>query len=193
MNLTERIKNILLKPKEEWQVIDTESTTVADLYKGYIVPLAAIGPVASIIGFSVIGMSLPFVGTWRVPVTTAISSAVVQYALSLVGVYGVALIVDALASTFSGQKNILQALKVITYAYTAAWLAGIFTIIPALSILGIVGLYSLYLLYLGLPVLMKVPQDKAIGYTIAVTIVTIVVFVIIGAVSSTFIRYPGLP
>ncbi|MGQ2933191.1 MAG: YIP1 family protein, partial [Sphingopyxis sp.] len=43
-------------------------------------------------------------------------------------------------------------------------------------------LYGLYLLYLGLPVLMKVPQDKALGYTVVVVIVYIVLFLIVGAV-----------
>jgi hypothetical protein len=193
MNITERIKNILLKPKEEWPVIDTESTTVADLYKTYIVPLAAIGPVASIIGMSVIGISVPFAESWRVPITTSITSAVISYVLNLAGVYVLALVVDALAPTFSGQKNNMQALKVVAYAFTAAWLAGVFQVIPMLAILGIVGLYSLYLLYLGLPVLMKVPPEKALGYTITVIVAGVVVFVVIGVVSSMFIRYPGIP
>ena len=49
---------------------------------------------------------------------------------------------------------------------TAAWLAGVFVILPALSILSILGLYSFYLYYLGLPKLMKAPADKALVYTI---------------------------
>jgi hypothetical protein len=43
--LIARVKGILLTPKTEWPVIAGESTTVADLYKGYIVWLAAIPPI----------------------------------------------------------------------------------------------------------------------------------------------------
>jgi hypothetical protein len=190
MNLVERVKGILLKPKQEWQTISGETTTIPELYKTYIIILAAIGPVASIIGMSIVGISLPFVGSFRIPITTSIASAAVHYILTLVGVYILALIIDALAPTFLGEKNINQAFKVATYSYTPGWLVGIFTIIPVLSILGILGLYGLYLLYLGLPVLMKSPQEKSLGYTVAVIVAAIIIFVVIGVVSRAFISYP---
>ncbi len=193
MNPVDRIKGILLKPKEEWQTISGETTTIPELYKGYIIILAAIGPVASIIGMSIVGISLPFAGSFRVPITTSIVYAVAHYVLTLVGVYILALIIDALATTFSGVKNMNQAFKVATYSYTPAWLVGIFIIIPALSVLGILGLYSLYLLYLGLPVLMKSPQKKSLGYTVAIIVASIIIFVVIGIVSRSFISYPTPP
>ena len=190
MNLIERVKGILLKPKEEWQTISGETTTIPELYKTYIVILAAIGPVASIIGMSIVGISLPFVGSFRIPITTSIASAVVHYILTLVGVYILALIIDALAPTFSGEKSIIQAFKVATYSYTPGWVVGVIAIIPALSILGILGLYGLYLLYLGLPILMKSPKEKSLGYTIAVIIAAIVIFGVISYISHVFISYP---
>lgn len=192
MDLVERAKRILLQPGQEWRVINAEAATTADLYRSYIVPLAAIGPVASIIGMSVVGLSVPSFGTYRVSFGAAISRALVSYALTLAGVYVLAMIINALAPTFAGEKSEIQALKVATYASTAAWLAGVFGLIPALSILGILGLYSIYLLYLGLPILMKAPQEKALGYTAVVLIAAIVVFAVIGIVSAAFIRYPSL-
>ncbi len=191
MSIVERVKGILLKPNEEWQTIAGETTTIAELYKTYIMILAAIGPVASIIGMSLVGISLPFAGSFRIPITTSIASAVVSYILTLGGVYVLALIIDALAPTFTGEKNMNQAFKVATYSYTPGWLAGIFTIIPALSILGILGLYGLYLLYLGLPVLMKSPHEKSLGYTVAVIVAAVIIFVVIGIVSRAFITFPA--
>jgi hypothetical protein len=190
MNIVDRIKGILLKPKEEWQTISGETTTIPELYKTYIIILAAIGPVASVIGMSIVGISLPFVGSFRIPITTSIASAVAHYILTLVGVYILALIIDALAPTFLGEKNLNQAFKVATYSYTPGWIVGIFALIPALSILGILGLYGLYLLYLGLPILMKSPQEKSLGYTVVVILAAIIIFVVIGVVSRTFISYP---
>lgn len=191
MDLVERAKKILLQPTQEWQVINTEAATTAGLYKNYIVPLAAIGPIASLIGMSIIGISLPFVGgTYRVPLGTGISHAVVHYVMTLVGVYVLALIINALAPTFAGEKNDIQALKVATYASTAAWVAGVFALIPALSVLSILGLYSLYLLYLGLPLLMKAPREKALMYTGIVVVAAIIVFAVISVISGAFVRYP---
>jgi hypothetical protein len=190
MNVS-RIKGILLSPSQEWEVISGEAATIPDLYKGYIVILAAIGPIASIIGLSIVGASLPFVGSFRVPITTSVISAVVNYVLTLAGVYVLALIIDALAPTFGGEKNINQAFKVATYSYIPGWLVGIFTIVPALGVLGILGLYGLYLLFLGLPLLMKSPQEKSLGYTIAVIVAAVVIFMVIGMVSHAFISSPA--
>jgi len=187
MNLLDRVKSILLTPREEWPVIEAEPATPAELYKEYIIPLAAIGPVAMAIGALVFGYHA-FGMSYRPPVGTLLSSAIVTFLLTLGGVYVLALIIDALAPHFGGTSNQIQALKVAAYASTASWVAGIFGLIPALSWLGILGLYSLYLLYLGLPVLMKAPEDKAAGYTGVVVIAAIVLFLVIGLVAGTFMQ-----
>jgi hypothetical protein len=191
MALVDRVKGILLSPVTEWQVIDGETTTPGALYAGYIAPLAAIGPIAQVIGYSVFGVRVPFTGTvMRMPIGSAVTGAVVRYVLMLVAVYLLALLIDALAPTFGGTKSQIQALKVAAYSSTAGWVVGIFALIPALQVLGILGLYSLYLLYLGLPVLMKSPKEKALGYTAVVIIAAIVLFMIIGVVAARFMVMP---
>ena len=103
-----------------------------------------------------------------------------------------ALIADTLAPNFGGQKHQIQALKVATYASTASWLSGIFLMLPGLRMLGLLGLYSLYLLFLGLPALMKAPEDKALGYTAVVIICAVVLFVVVGQISSRLTGYGGM-
>jgi hypothetical protein len=185
MNLVARAKALLLTPAAEWAVIDGEPTTPADLYTQYIIPLAAIGPIARFIGFTLIGIHVPFTGvTYRTPIVRGVIGSVVSYLLALAGVYVLAVIIDALAPNFQGTANRIQALKVAAYSSTAAWLAAVFAVLPALSILGILGLYSIYLLYVGLPILMKSPVEKAGSYTVVVILVAIVLFMIIGMVGS---------
>lgn len=190
MNLVERVKRILLSPRTEWEVIDAEPTAPAALYTGYIMPLAAIGPIAQVIGYSVFGIRVPFMDTYRVPIGSAITSAIAAYVLTLIATYVLALIIDALAPTFNGQRSQIQALKVAAYSSTASWVAGVFALIPGLRFLGILGLYSLYLLYLGLPVLMKAPREKAMGYTVVVILAAIVLFIVIAMIASQFMVIP---
>jgi hypothetical protein len=193
MNVIERAKGIILNPKKEWETIAGEAGNIGELYKDYVVILAAIGPVASVIGMALIGISLPVFGTIRVPIGSALGSAVVHYVLTLAGVYGLALIIDGLAPTFSGEKNLTQAFKVAVYSSTPAWIGGVFVLIPMLGILGmLLGLYGLYVLYLGLPVLMKSSKEKSMLYTIAVIVAAVVIFLVIGAISHTFIPSPRL-
>ena len=187
MNLVDRVKKLLLTPKQEWAVINGEQHTVASLYTQYVMILAAIPAVCSFIGFSIVGYS-GFGATYRIPMAAGVASMVLNYILGLGAVYVIALVIDALAPNFGGEKNFLQALKVAAFFPTASWVAGILGIIPALAILQILGgLYSLYLLYTGLEPLMKVPEDKSIAYTVVVVIVAIVLMVVISTLAALVI------
>ncbi|WP_395943511.1 Yip1 family protein [Brevundimonas sp.] len=178
--LIARIKGIILQPKAEWLRIDGEFATTKSLFTKYAMILAAIGPICSLIG----GQILPVFGT-PMPIIGALLVAAVSYVLSLVAVYVLGLVINALAPSFGGTQDSTQAMKVAVYSWTAAWLVGVFGIIPMLGILAILGLYSFYLLYLGLPILMKVPAEKAVGYFVVTVILGIVLTVIINTIVYT--------
>jgi hypothetical protein len=182
MNLVERAKNILLTPAKEWAVIKGEKLTIADMFTKYAMLLAAIPAVAGFIGYSLIGVSYGF-GTFRVPIGTALVWAILQYILSLAGVFLIAFIMDTLAPTFGCTKDMVAAVKIVVFSYTAAWVAGILNIIPSLGILvGIASIYSLYLMYMGLQIVKDVPKDKMVGYFVVTIIAAVVVFVVIGMI-----------
>lgn len=181
-SLVSRVKYILTRPKFEWPVIDAESATIKGLFTSYAVILAAIPAVSTIVGQIAFGH--------RGLVGPVLAGAL-SYVLSLLSVYVLGLIIDALAPTFGGTKNPVKAMQVAVYSMTAAWVAGVLNIIPTLGWLaGLVGLYGFYLMYLGLPVLMKTAADKALGYTIVVVVAAIIlnaiVFAIVGAVIASF-------
>lgn len=177
MNLVERVKAIITTPKTEWPVIATEPGDAGYLFPNYVAILAAIPAVCGLIGAVLLG----------VPILFALVGAVLKYLLTFVAIYIVAMIVDALAPTFGGQKNFSSALKVTVYSYTPYWLAGIFTLIPGLRFLTILGLYGLYLLYLGLPPLIRCPEDKAIGYAATIVVCAIVLIIVISLILGTVI------
>jgi hypothetical protein len=181
--LIARAKAMLVSPKTEWPVVSQEPATAAGIYTGYVLILAAIPAVLGFLKMSVIG-SGGFGFSYHVGLGFGITTMVVSYAMSILGVFILALIVDALAPNFGGEKNSLQALKTVAYAYTAAWIAGLGQILPFLGFLIALagGIYSIYLLYLGLPHTMKSPPDKAGGYTAVIVLVAIVVYFVIGLV-----------
>ena len=185
MDLQTRAVNILTQPKTEWTVIASETTDAATLYKSYIMILAAIPPVAGYIGMTVFGISLPLMGRYRVGVVQGFTAAVVQYVLSLAGVFVASLVIDKLAPTFKSQSNSMQALKLVAYASTASWLAGALGLLPALAPLAIIGgLYGIYLFYLGVAPLMRTPNDQIIPYIVVSALVVIVVMFVTGVVAT---------
>ena len=182
-SLIDRAKAIILSPNTEWPRIDAEPSTISDIYRSHVLPLAAIGPVALFIGGQAFGFGA-FGISYRPSLMSGIVTALVSYVLALVGTYLVALVIDALAPQFGAVKNRTQAFKVAAYSFTASWLAGIFGILPALSFLSILGLYSLYLIYTGLPILMKAPADKAVSYSVASIVVSIIAGIVLAAVAA---------
>lgn len=189
-NIVARAKAILLSPDTEWQVIDAEPATVGSLYQGYIMILAAIPPLATFLHGVLFGYGA-FGFTYHPSFIHALITAVVQYGLTLGGSYVLALIIDTLAPTFQGQKNFVQALKLVAYSSTASWLAGIFHLIPGISILSILGLYSLYLFFRGLPVTMKSPPEKSLTYTVVIIVAAFVVAVCVTPITLAIVGGSG--
>src|SRR5262245_24384553 len=111
-DLVTRVKAILTSPKTEWPIIAAESTNLADLYKNYIIILAAVPAIAGFVNMSILG----FGGIFRIGIGTGLTIAVMSYVMSLVGVYIIALVIDALAPTFGSTKDQMQALKTAAYS-----------------------------------------------------------------------------
>ncbi len=190
--LQARVTNILKDPKREWPVIAAEPTTTEKLYSSYIAPLAAIPAIATFIGYSIVGQSLPFVGTVRDGIIRGLISAFGSYVVSLVLVYVAAMVIDWLAPKFESTPDQIQALKLVAYSYTAVWVAGVVMVIPALVMLGVLGgLYSIYLFYVGLPVMMKTPESKVVPYMAVSAVSVIVMGIILAMITAAVTGMPG--
>jgi hypothetical protein len=169
--LADRARRIITAPAFEWPVISAEPDTAPHLFSSYVVPLAAIGPVCSFIREAVFSHH---------PVIGAIT-ALVAFVLALANVFVISLVAAALAPSSGGVPNRMQSLKLIAYASTPGFIAGVFNIVPLLGLLSIVGsLYGLYLVYLGATPVLAVPRGNAIGFTVLVVLAAIVLGVIFG-------------
>jgi len=182
--LVDRVKGILLNPDSEWDVIAKETTTVPELYKNYIVILAAIPAIFAFIKGSLIGYDVPLLGSYRVGMGAGVAGMLVSYGLSLIQIYVLALIINALATSFGAQKNFLQALKAVGYAFTGSFIAGAGQIIPWLApLIAIAGaVFSIYLLKTGLPHTLGCPPQRAVAYTAVSIIAAIRLSGVIGVV-----------
>lgn len=181
-----RAQAILLRPREAWPVIAGEDDSIARIYTSYLIYLAAIPAVAGFIGQSLVGVGA-FGVTVRVPIVQGLVGMVVGYVLSLALVYVLALVASALAPKFQGQAHVPSAFKLLAYGATAGMVGGVFSLLPSLAMLGLVAaLYSIYLIYQGVPVLMRVPPEKAVGYTAALMGCAVVLGLVVGGASALF-------
>jgi len=184
MDIISRVKNILLTPKTEWQTIEAENSPHMKVFTSYVAPLALIPAIAAFIGYGLIGQTV--LGVHIGSLGWGIRQAISMYITMLGGVYVAAFVINALAETFGATKNLDKAFSLVAYAYTPMFIAGIFYILPAISILTIVGIYGFYLLYIGLQPMMKQPEEKTVTYFVVSLLVMIVVYavfsIILGAI-----------
>ena len=176
MNLIERAKGLLQKPKDEWPKIERETEDLGTLFWGYAAPLAVIPPAAAYAG-----LAFTSYAGYRINPALGLVRAMVVYLLLLAGVKALAVVLNALATTFGAQKNAANAMKIAIFAPTPFWLAGIFAVQPPLAFLSLLGLYSFYLLYTGIAALMKAPAEKVLAYTIVASVLVIVLWVAVAA------------
>jgi hypothetical protein len=193
MNLVARVQAILLKPKEEWVKIKDEPTTIQQLFIPYAVILAAIPAVAQFLGTALfLGFRIPGGGgSWM---TRAFLYSIFSYIMSLVVVYVLGFIINALAPNFSSAQSLPLAMKLAVYSMTPAWLMGIFNLIPALGVLSILGsLYGLYILYLGFTTpVMGTPKEKVTGYFVVSLVVAIVLMFVVSIILGTVFAIRGI-
>jgi Yip1 domain len=188
--LIERVKALLLTPKDEWPKIAAEPATIASLYSNYVIYLAAIPPLSLLIGSLVFGYGVGGI-TYRPSFFGALANAILQYGLQLGGVYVLALIIAWLAPRFGGDSDRVSAFKLAAYSATASWLAGIFSLVPMLGILGLLGLYSLYLLYTGAPVLMRVPAERAGRFLLALIAIGFAIGLVVALIMAAIMPSRG--
>ncbi len=193
MDIVERVKNILINPKQEWEVIEKEDTPVSQLVVGYLLLLALIPAIASFIGYWLVGYRVPFVGHVSGTFAFGLRHAILAFASPVIAAFVAAFVIDLLAPSFGSQKDFRRAMQLVTYSYTPALVAGVFMIIPSLGIIAtLAGLYGLYLLYVGLKPMMKTPDDKITTYFIVSLLVMIVASIIIGVILSAIFIGRGM-
>jgi hypothetical protein len=176
MSLQTRVTNILTKPADEWRTIAAEPADVAGLMRDYAAPLAAIPAVCRAVGMMM---------TIRTGFLSGLVGACVSLVMSLVGAYIAAIVIERLAPTFQSRGDTVQALKLVVYAMTPVWIAGVLNIIPPLSLLTIfAALYAVYLFYLGLPPIMNTPSAQVVPYMVVSAVLVIIVSFVLGLVAA---------
>jgi hypothetical protein len=188
----QRARSLLVSPRTEWPVIAAEPATVTDLYRDYIMTMAAIPPVCEFVKVSLLGYAWHGFRVYRRGIGAGLAATIVEYVISLIAVYVLAVIIESLAPNFGGQPNRVQALKVAGYSYTASWVAGFAQILPGLyALFALAGaIYSIFLLYLGLPGTMKVVPEQAGGYTAVIAIIALVVGWVIALITGGMTGVP---
>ena len=190
-NLVSRAINILTKPASEWRVAEGEASSIGGLVAGYAAILALIAPLALVLGGAIQGAF----SAYGFSVGLLIKQILIIYLVALATPVLLGFIIDALTTNLGGQKNSVQAMKLAIYSATAFWVLGIVLILPELWWIWFLGIaYGGYLLWVGVPILLKVPADKAPIFVAASVGIWAVLFIILQQIAWRIIyAVPSIP
>ena len=187
-NLFNRVKQLLINPRAEFQTIEKENPLHTKVLTHYVLLLMIIPFLFSFIGGAVFFGSYSF-GSIMV---AGARFAFCQLFLLFGGIYITSLIINAMASKFGGQKDFNRTFSLVAYAYIPMFLAGIFHIWYGLSwIVFSVGAYGLYLLITGLKTMTKPTEEKVDSYAAISFIIAVVIYAVLWKVLS-LIMLPSL-
>ncbi len=176
MNIIERVKNILITPKTEWEVINGESATPQSLLMSYVLPLAVIAAAGAFLQ----GLLFPGLSGFTFFIVTAIIAFIAQVITFYLSTY----IVDALAPNFGSEKDINKSAQLVAYSWTPSYIAGFLSFIPVIGALLSIAAwaYGIFLMYQGIGPLKKTPEDKKVVYMVIAYLVIIIVYFILLAI-----------
>lgn len=159
-----RVKNILIRPQHEWQVIKDEKTTYRKIIFRYVGVLAMVPPAAALAGRIIFDSHIP---------NSALASSagylvltnMLWYCMYVINVVIVGVIISAMVLRSESGWNGLQALKVAAYSFTPLFIAGFIVVLPRMGwVIQAAILYSVYLLYFGIIALGAMRKKQAAWY-----------------------------
>ena len=174
-------------PKEEWQTIEKRHESL--MYSMvHILVIALIPAICSYYAAAHLGWSIGVGDIIKLPQSSAIAMSIAMYAGLVVGVIGLAYLIQWMAKTFDATPDFTQSLELAAYTATPLLMAGLSALYPELWFVAVVGLgalgYSVYLLYSGVPIMMNIPEEKGFIYSSSVVTCGLVLLVALMALSA---------
>lgn len=190
-SLINRLKLVILSPKECWQTIASENESPKSILTHLIIPLVVVGALCSIVGLQVFGITMGPLGTWRPPLVAFTLSTVVMSALQIVSLYIGAFLVQKLAPLFQGSASPTQAFSLVAHAALPGLFASVLTIYPPLGLLGaVLAIISLYTLFQGISKMTTISENKRLPFIAALIVSMILVSLVLGGLSNLLITPP---
>lgn len=185
METLRRIGLLVFRPTAEWDRIAREETSVVMLLFRYILPLASLAPVATMIGMTAFDRAWDPVHGYLVPSDRILATGATTYVAIVGSIFVLAAIFALIAPLFGGAREYLAALKVATYGAVPVLLCGATLLLPVMAVVSLIGLcHTLFLFWLGARRMLRVPATAGAEF-LGITIVLLTLLsVLLGAAVS---------
>ncbi len=173
---------IYAHPKEEWQVIEQRHESMS-FSLSHILIVALVPAIMAYFSAVHLGWSIGVGDRVFLTSSNGIVLALAIYLGLVVGVFALAYMIRWMSKTFDSEPTYTQALEIASYTATPMFMVAFAAFYPELWFIiavGLVGLsYSVYLLYTGVPIVMKIPEEKGFVYASSVVTVGLIFLVVL--------------
>lgn len=175
--LISRTKGMIINPVKEWDNIIAENNDKNTIIKEFALPLIILVAIATLIG----GLSSPRL--FAPSVSYSVANAIISLIVSLGAIYIASYVINELSVSFGAEKNLENAFKLVIYSSTPAYLASIVANLHwTLGFVNIFALYSIYLFWLGASQVIKISEEKKIGYVIVSFLILLISYLVLALV-----------
>lgn len=187
METLRRIVYLVFRPTAEWNLIADEKTSVDALLRHYILPLALLAPIATVVGMKTFDRDWDPVHGYLVPAEQILGAGIATFFAIVGSIFVLAAIFALIAPMFGGTRDYLAALKVATYGAIPLMLAGATLLLPVMALIGMVGLcHTLFLLWMGARRVLNVEAGAQAEFVGISLVLLTLLSILIGAAAGAF-------
>jgi hypothetical protein len=174
---------LLFQPRRAWSKIADRS--VGNLFTALLYPLlfAVLPALAWYIGSTHTGWQIGSSDAIRLTRASALPIVVLFYLAMVGAVIGIGCMIHWMAQTYGAASSIAKGIAIAGFTATPLFVAGAVGFYPQLAldlVIGLVALcYAIYLLYMGVPIVMKIPEERGFLFASAVIAVCLVALIAI--------------
>jgi hypothetical protein len=163
--LLKRVRNILLHPEEEWQVIQAEPASYGSVILRYVAPLAALVPISTVMHWIIFDRKIPNGALWLSFFKYLLLSNLLWFCMDIINVVVTGVVISTIMAITDSQWRGLFGLRLAAYSFTPLFLVGFLALIPYMAWSLVPGiLYGIYILYRGIGTLSSVRGMKSVLY-----------------------------
>jgi hypothetical protein len=174
---------ILFQPTKTWQQMGEMSDSQLKPYIFYPVILAILPAVAWYYGTTQVGWTVQGGEAVKFTGDSAALIAVLFYLAQVVAVWGVGYFVHWMSATYGADSTLTKGLAVAGLCSTPILISGVIGFHPMFWLAFAVGLlvvcWAVYLLYLGIPIVMRIPEERGFLFASAVVGIGLVIAVMV--------------
>lgn len=174
---------LLIHPKSQWQAISSRGDFPLISAVFYTAVLAVIPAIAWFYGVTEIGWT---VGDGeRIRMTKDSASLIIGlfYLTMVVAVCAIGYMIHWMSKTYGTESTTAKGIAIAGFSATPLFIAGAIGFIPVFWVALLIGVsavsYAVYLLYVGIPIVMRIPEERGFLFSSAVIAICLVFLIVI--------------